>query len=63
MRDHVYGPYVRCWLGGFEQIDFLLLYFRFFLGGDCAGSLVGVAESDHVDFGFKSINGIGRGVA
>ena len=33
VRDHVYGPYVRCWLGGFEQIDFFASLFPFFSRG------------------------------
>lgn len=33
VRDHVYGPYVRCWLGGFEQIDFFTSLFPFFSRG------------------------------
>ena len=33
LRDHVYGPYVRCWLGGFEQIDFFAPLFPFFSRG------------------------------
>ena len=33
LRDQIYGPYVRCWLGGFEQIDSFASLFPFFSRG------------------------------
>ena len=33
LLDQVYGPYFRCWLGGFEQIDSFASLFPFFSRG------------------------------
>ncbi|MAW39788.1 MAG: hypothetical protein CMF27_02540 [Kiritimatiellaceae bacterium] len=33
MHDQDYGPFVRCWLGGFEQIDSFASLFPFFSRG------------------------------
>ena len=33
LRDQIYGPYVSCWLGGFDQIDSFASLFPFFSRG------------------------------